>query len=76
MGIGGAVYVVGLLVNILLHVGPRSVDPCAVVQTMFYIFEGDRYMMILGCEFLATIHGLVDVTHHQLWYMTDASPHL
>ena len=66
--------VVGLLVNVPLHMGPGPIDPCEVVQTTFYVLEGDKYMMILGCKFLATIHGLVDVTLHRLQYTTDASP--
>ena len=66
MGIGGAVTVVGLLVDVPLHVGPGPVDPRAFVQTTYYVLEGDKYMMILGHEFLTTIHGLVGVTHHQL----------
>ena len=57
---------VGLLVDIPLHVGSGPIDPRAVVQTTFYILKGDKYMMILGREFLATVHGLVDVTHHRL----------
>ena len=66
MGIGGTVTVVGLLVDVLPHVEPGPIDPRAVVQTTFYILEGDKYMMILGREFLTTVHGLVDVTHHWL----------
>ena len=66
MGTGGAVTVVGLLIDVPLHAGPGPVDPHAIVQTIFYVLEGDKYMMILGHEFLATVHGLVDITHHQL----------
>lgn len=76
MGIGGAVSVVGLLINVPLRVRPGPIDPHAIVQTTFYVLEGDKYMMILGRKFLATVYGLVDVTHHRLQYTTDASPYI
>ena len=66
VGIGRAVTMVGLLVDVLLHVGPGPIDPRAVVQTTFCILEGDKCMMIFVHEFLTTVHGLVDVTHHRL----------
>ena len=66
VGIGGAMSVVGLLKSVPLHVAPWPIDPCAVVHAMFYVLDGDKYMMILGCEFLAAVHGLVDIKHHRL----------
>ena len=66
VGIGGAVSIVGLLSNVPLHVGPGPVDPCAVVRTTFYVLDGDKYMLILGHEFLAAVQGLVDILHHRL----------
>ena len=66
MGIGGAVTMVRLLVDVPLHVGPGPIDSRAVVQTTFYVLEGDKYMMIFGREFPTIVHGLVDITHHRL----------
>ena len=57
---------VGLLVSIPLHVGLGPIDPRAVVQATFYILDRDKYMMILGCEFLLAVGGLVDITHNRL----------
>ena len=76
VGIGGAVTVVGMLHNVPLHVGSGPVDPQAVVRTTFYVLDGDSYIMILGREFLAAVHGLVDVKHHRLQYTTAAGPRI
>lgn len=64
-GVGDKVTkVLGMLVNVPLHLGAGVVAPSAIVHTTFRVLDAKGYNIILGRQFLSSVKGVIDLPRH------------